>query len=182
MQHWEKLYISMTLLCPCSYDQSEFPCYELIDFAKQHLSNHGILKNSGAFVYVDIDDQYIHKLISFIQEQGFDKPSYFENSDLVGAHITVIYPDEMKEYGIKEIRECGQEIAFALKECQIAHPPKWKEGENVFILLVEAPELDRIRQKYGLPKRVYDFHITIGVQPSPFGPNAFISPTKNLSK
>jgi hypothetical protein len=37
---------------------------------------------------------------------------------------------------------------------------------EVYFVVVEAPELDRIRAKYGLPQRLYPFHITIGAKPS----------------
>ena len=84
---------------------------------------------------------------------------------LVGAHITVMYSDEIKKYGVERIQECGETIYFIPKECQIVHPPKWQEIDEVYFVVVEAPELDRIREKYRLPKRKYEFHITIGVKP-----------------
>jgi hypothetical protein len=51
------------------------------------------------------------------------------------------------------------------KGCKVVHPPKWKEMDEVYFVEVESPELDRLRKKYGLPKREYEFHITIGVKP-----------------
>jgi hypothetical protein len=136
----------------------------ILNYIQNQLPHCGILKKTEGFVYVDVDDEYIHRLITFIQEEGFEEPPYFGNADLVGAHISVMYGDEVKKYGIKEMQECGETIYFTPLECQIVHPPTWKEIDEVYLVVVEAPELDKIREKYGLPKRMYDFHITVGVK------------------
>ncbi len=150
----------------CSSFAEEAPsCPVVLDYIEHCLSHCGVLKDSDGFVYVDVDDAYIHKLITFIQDQGFEEPPYFGRPDLVGAHVTVIYRDEMKKYGIGKIQECGETICFVPKDCQIVQPPKWQRIEEVYLVAVEAPKLDRIREKYGLPKRKYEFHITIGVKP-----------------
>ena len=140
-------------------------CPTILNYIQQNLSNCGVLKESDGFVYVDVDDRYIHNLVTFIQKDGFEEPPYFGELGLVGAHITVIYPDEIKKYGVDRIQECGEIIYFIPKECLVVHPPKWLAIDEVYLLVVEAPELDRIREKYGLPKREYDFHVTIGVKP-----------------
>lgn len=134
----------------------------LLTFAEQCLPQWGELKISNGFVYVDIDDSYIYKLIPLIEEDGFQCPPYFGSKDLVGAHITVIYPHEMK--GIDYIQECGETIHFVLKGCQVVKPLRWQEVEEVFLIVVEAPRLHQIREKYGLPKMEFDFHITVGVK------------------
>lgn len=139
-------------------------CAQMIEYAENHLPQSGILKSTGKFVYVDVDDDYIHRLVSFIEEDGFQEPPYFGDFDLVGAHISVIYPDEMEKFAIGDIDECGKRISFALRAGEVVHPPKWVYDE-VFFLSVDAPELDKIREKYGLPKRGFPYHITIGVLP-----------------
>ena len=151
--------------------------YELYDSSKataqtraaimnwaQKLSHVGVLKNENGFIYVDVDDAYIHKLVTFLEKEGFEKPPYFGRPGLVGAHITVIYSYETAKYGIEEIEECGKKISFKIKECQIIQPPSW-DAEELCLLVIEAPELNRIRYKYGLPKQKYPFHITIGIKP-----------------
>lgn len=139
-------------------------CSEILSCVEESLPQHGILKNSEGFLYVDLDDQYVHKLIPFIECDGFQEPPYFGDG-LVGAHITVIYPQEMEEYGIRQIEECGETISFCPQRCQVVHPSRMKGVDEVYFIVVEAPELDEIRAKYGLPKREYAFHITIGVKP-----------------
>lgn len=137
------------------------PCEPVVlKHIQGHLPTEGVLKNLKGFVYVDLDDAYIHELVGLIGE-GFLEPPYFGTEDLVGAHITVAYPEEMGE---RVVEECGQVIHFTPKECHVVHPPKWEGIDQVCFVTVEAPELDQIREKYGLPKRVYEFHITIGIK------------------
>lgn len=139
--------------------------YSVLEYVQDNLSHRGVLRKSGNFIYVDVDEDYIDELIGLIQEQGFIEPPYFGREDLVGAHISVIYKDEAKQYQIDSIEECGQLIDFVPKECVVVRPPNWKEMEEVYVIVVEAPQLDRIRMKYGLPKSKYPFHITVGVKP-----------------
>lgn len=163
MQPLKYFLIFIILICGRCSAQEDF-CPEILSYIQQELTQYGILKNSGGFIYIDIDDEYIHKLVTFIQQEGFEEPPYFGSADLVGAHITVVYPSEIKQYGIGEIEECGEIIYFTPKECKIVKPQKWSNIKEVYFVVVEATEIERIRQKYGLPKREYDFHITIGVK------------------
>lgn len=163
MEFLKSVFIFLMLVC--SQCPAQTPsCPKILHYIHEELPQQGVLKSSDGFVYVDVDDAYIHKLIAFIQKDGFEKPPYFGSTDLVGAHISVIYQDEMKQYGVGEIEECGETIDFRATGCNIVHPHKWKDMDEVYFVVVEAPELDQIRKKYGLPKREYDFHITIGVK------------------
>ncbi len=157
--------IALIAIC-CNCDAQDAPsCPTILNYIQKNLAHSGVLKNSNGFVYVDVDDAYIQELVTFIQKEGFVQPPYFGSPDLVGAHISVIFPDEMKQYGVERVEECGEKIEFVPKECEVVHPPKWEGIDEVYFVVVEAPELDRIREKYGLPKRKYDYHITIGVKP-----------------
>src|ERR1700722_17610094 len=85
-------------------------CATVLQSAQTEFSNSGVLKNSEGFVYIDLDDDSVHKLVALIEKKGFVEPPYFGNADLVGAHISVVYPDEMEKYHIDEIQECGEVI------------------------------------------------------------------------
>lgn len=140
-------------------------CNQVMQYVEKQLPHWGILQmTSKGFIYVDVDDAYIHSLISFIAADGFEEPPYF-GSGGVGAHITVALPAESKKYGIESIQECGEKINFVPKGCKVVHPPTWPEMEEVYFIEVEAPVLNRIRAQYGLPLEHYDFHITIGIKP-----------------
>lgn len=165
MKYIRCLFIVFVLFSGNCFAQKPLECPEIIAYAQQHLPQCGTLKMCNGFVFVDVDDAYIHDLIDFIQDQGFEEPPYFGKAYSQGAHISVFYKDETKKYGIEKIDECGQEICFTLKSCEIVHPLlRLQEMDEVYVIVVDAPELNRIRSKYGVPKG-YDFHITIGVKP-----------------
>ncbi|HSW87395.1 MAG TPA: hypothetical protein VLG49_07865 [Rhabdochlamydiaceae bacterium] len=155
-------FLALILICLNCSAQEIPSCQSVLHYIQSELPQCGILKNREGFVYVDLDDAYIHQLVTFIQDEGFEEPSYFGNENLVGAHISVIYPNEMNK---DKIEEYGEMIHFEIKGCEVVHPPNWQGIDEVYIIVVESPELDRIRMKYGLPIKKYDFHITIGVKP-----------------
>lgn len=140
-------------------------CPAILSYVKANLPQQGVLKKAGGFVYVDLDDAYIHKLAPFIEQEGFEEPPYFGKPGLVGAHITVIYPTEMKKHPIETLEESDEIIRFTLKTCQIVYPHRRKEVDEIYLLVVDAPELDLVRKKYGLHKLTHPFHITLGIKP-----------------
>jgi hypothetical protein len=148
----------------CANQQPE-SCQKILKYAQENMPACGVLKmNHKGFVCVDVDDDYIHDLILFIEQEGFVEPPYFDGDGLYGAHISVMYESEVKKYGIKEVEEVGEIIPFTLKGCQIVHPRGWKQMDKVYVIVVDAPELAKIRKKYGLPESKHPFHITIGVK------------------
>jgi hypothetical protein len=149
---------------PVTTEISSSPSTEILSYIEKNLPCHGILRNSNGFIYVDLDDQFIHELNAYIEKEGFEKPPYFGKTGLVGAHITLMYPYETKQYGIKEMEESGEKIVFTPIKCQVAQPTNWKGIDEVYFIVVDAPQLDQIREKYGLPKQDHDFHITIGIK------------------
>ena len=158
------IFVLLMITCYCHTQEERTSCPEILNYIKQNLPLKGVLKYSSGFFYVDLTDDYIHKLSPFIQKEGFVSPPYFGTYDAVGAHITVFYPDEVLKFGVEKIDECGEFIEFTPIKCQVVHPPTWEEIDEVYFIVVEAPELNRIRDKYGLHNREYDFHITIGVK------------------
>lgn len=116
----------------------------------------------NGFVYLDIDDAFVHDLIRYIEPDGFIEPPYFDKTGLVGAHISVFYADEAVPQTIEEL---GQTFTFTPTGVRIVQPPDWSAIEDVYIIEVDSPELDAVRAKYGLGPREFSFHITIGVKP-----------------
>jgi len=155
-----------SLLCSTAFAQeTSISEAEILQYIEANLPCEGILRREDDFIYLDLDDEYIHALIALIEEEGFQEPPYFSAPYLAGAHISVIYSDEIQDYQLSEIEEMGMRLGFMPRKCLIVHPSDWKEIDQVFCIVVEAPELDEIRVRYGLPMRRYEFHITIGVKP-----------------
>ncbi len=130
--------------------------------AASYFPSKGKLAVSGNnLVYLDIDDAYIHQLFPLAQNQQIKKPDYFGEKS-VGAHITVIYPEENK---IINNDELNQEHGFIVKDIVTAEIGL----KTYYVILVESPSLLKLRRRHGLSDALFfkgysiGFHITIGV-------------------
>ena len=126
----------------------------------------GVLKQTDdGFCYVDINNNVIHGMFKLVDEDGIEKPPYFDK-DGIGAHISFIASEESEGINLKEV---GKNVKFKFKNIKSEKPDGWEEMERVWFITVEAPELKNIRKKYKLPatykNKGHDFHITIAVKP-----------------
>ncbi len=134
---------------------------KLFDTVAQ-LSMKGHLKmNAFELTYLDIDDNFIHQIFPLIPDMSAMKPEYF-GEDLVGAHISVIYPDEdivcHKSYLNKEHEFAVTGLFSAVLD-----------NKKYYVLKVKAPSLISLRRRHGLSDKLVfkncslDLHITVGV-------------------
>lgn len=134
-------------------------CWEkVVDYARTYLPLEGrLVMKSDGFVYIKVDDQYIHTLFPMLQleEKGFKEPPYFRSDDAPGAHISVFY---IVEHIMPE--ELGQTFHFELKQITLVNP---SHNISYAVLQVESPELQQLRVKYGLSPNLqgYEFHISL---------------------
>lgn len=121
----------------------------------------GYLETSSNYAYLKISDAYIHQLFPFIQGKKTRKPNYFDKYSM-GAHITVIYPQENRALHLEEL---NQEHHFKVIDAFSTVISQ----KRYYALKVEAPSLLEIRRKYLLPDKLnfknhwIDFHITFAV-------------------
>lgn len=159
---WLLALICLSLLAAaCSYQSAPHPLgqrqEEIIEAAKR-LPQSGILKqNPDGYVYLKVDDQYIYRLFSFVDEPGFHRPGSLNRPSKVGAHISVMYKREAQESG--PIEEIGKTYPFRIKDFKYVK----SKGKTFAIIAVDAPELEQLREQYGLPPKLlgHEFHITI---------------------
>ena len=138
---------------------------EILDFAERNLPTVGVLKqDERGFVYVDLPDSYIYDLYPMIQEAGVEIPPYFDFEGAYGAHISVILSAEALPTGALE--EVGNTVSFTITDCQSVKPFGWAGIDKVYFLTVECPELEKLREKYGLSSKIngHEFHITIALK------------------
>jgi hypothetical protein len=134
---------------------------EVIAYAKNHLPHQGqLVQQSDGYAYIKVDDEYIHKLYPMLKAQGFHKPPYFRKTDAPGAHISLAYEDE--NVALKEV---GQTFSFEITDIALVHP---KAGLSFIVLQVSAPDLEQLRQRYGLSPKLkgHEFHITLAKKSS----------------
>ena len=127
-----------------------------------------LMQTEKGFVYLKVSNDVIHGMFRLIDDENVEEPPYFgDKPSQIGAHISVIADDEIKEKKIEEITELGKEFNFKLGKMYQTKPEGWDELDKVFFITVDSPELVALRKKYGLLKsykgKGHDFHITVGV-------------------
>lgn len=128
----------------------------------------GTLKQQkNGWCYINVSNDVIHGLFSLIDEEGIEKPPYFDK-DGVGAHVSAISDEELEGKDIK-IEEIGEEINFELGEMFSTKPEGWKEMEKVYFVEVNCPRMKEIRKKYKLPATYkglnHPWHCTVACKP-----------------
>jgi len=131
----------------------------------QNVSLTGKLKQAdNGFVFLDINDDLMKGLFALIDKDGIQKPPYFQKQyNEVGTHVSIMYEDETKDLDIKEI---GKEFNFELGEFKTTNPKGWDEMKGVYFVQIHSKELEKLRKKYKLPKKLngHEFHITIAIE------------------
>jgi len=113
---------------------------EALDWAKKNLPQQGVLEEDDeGSINLKVDPRYTDDLYERFVPFGYKKPAY-----PFGAHITVIHYLERKS--IPKVDELGQTYTFklyAFKQIRLAY-------RDFVVLRVKAPELEKLREKYGL--------------------------------
>jgi hypothetical protein len=117
--------------------------------------------SANDLLYLKVEDAYIHQLFPLLQNKNAQKPDYF-GSGSVGAHISIIYPEETT---FIPSLHCNEKHSFLVKELVAAE----LGAKTYYAIAVEAPSLLQLRRKYALPDQLclkgylISFHITIGI-------------------
>lgn len=124
----------------------------------------GIIQQRGDYCYLNIDDHYIHQIFPLLaQYDCVKKPEYFTEPNAIGAHISVIYPEEMVKVLPSSVGEKHGFSVSALIKAQYG-------TKDYFVLSVTSPSLSAFRQLHYLsPRPIWKgqeimFHITVGVR------------------
>ncbi len=128
----------------------------------------GILKQKdNGYLYVEVSKDFIAEALPLIEAQGkIVPPRHYTSKKGIGAHISVMYENEQILNEIWEIKELGQEFTFTVMELRTVKLNKDNKVKKLWLLAVTAPELEKLRESYGLSSKLkgHDFHITIGTQ------------------
>jgi hypothetical protein len=144
----------------------------------------GILKQKdNGYLYVEVSKDFIAQVLPLIEVPGrIVPPRHYTSKKGIGAHISVMYENERIMNEIWEIKELGQEFSFKIKELRTVKLTKDNQVKKLWLIAVEAPELERLRESYGLSSKLkgHDFHITIGTQVP--GKPVFCQPPEELKE
>ncbi len=124
----------------------------------------GQLKIKGnGFVYLDVPNDFIDQVWQQLPFQH-DFTPISTTAKKMGAHISVIYEDEMIAKEIWNFTHAGQWFEFEVKELRYVDKKTASGKERLWLLAADAPALQRLRMHYGLKPKLqnHDFHITIG--------------------
>ncbi len=123
----------------------------------------GILKQkANGYLYVEVSDDFIAETIPLIETSGIIvPPGHYTSKKGIGAHISVIYETEL-DNTVHKINELGQEIIFNVIELRTVRVNNGK----LWLIAVDAPELETLRESYGLSPLLknHNFHITLGTE------------------
>lgn len=132
------------------------------------LEQKGILKQKdNGYLYVEVPNDFISEALPLIDAQGkIVPPRHYTSKKGIGAHISVMYENEQILNEIWEMKELGQEFTFTVMELRTVKLNKDNKMKKLWLLAVAAPELEKLRESYGLSSKLknHDFHITIGTQ------------------
>lgn len=128
----------------------------------------GILKQKdNGYLYIEVSKDFIAETLPLIDAKGkIVPPRHYTSKKGIGAHISVMYENEQILNEIWEIRELGQEFTFNVMELRTVKINRDNKMKKLWLIAVAAPELEKLRESYGLSPRLknHDFHITIGAQ------------------
>ena len=128
----------------------------------------GILKQKdNGYLYLEVPKDFIAEALPLIDAPGkIVPPRHYTSKKGIGAHISVMYENEQILNEIWEIKELGQEYTFTVMELRTVKLNKDNKVKKLWLLAVAAPELEKLRENYGLSSKLknHDFHITIGTQ------------------
>ncbi len=128
----------------------------------------GTLKQKpNGYLYVEVADEYIAETLPLIDAKGkIVPPQHYTSKKGIGAHISVMYENEQIDNEIWEIAELGKEYTFRVLELRTVKLNTNNKLRKLWLLAVDAPELEALRESYGLPRLLkgHDFHITLGTQ------------------
>lgn len=152
---------------PFNFKQLDNP--KLLNYARVHLENKGVLKLGELmpYCYLKISDDFIYRLFPLLENRDLIIPDYFNNEGSVGAHISVIYPEEMPQEMPQKIliNELGNTFHFSVNGLYCVEI----FDKKIIALIVECPDLQQLRLKYGFPIKLnyhglkVPFHITIAI-------------------
>jgi len=119
-----------------------------------------VQNKKGSYAILTVPKDFVNNIYETIYEEDMEKPPDYD------PHISVMTDEEVEKVG--PIEEVGQEFEYAISSVESCDPEGWDEMEKVWFIQCKSPQLEKLREKYGLTplmKGNHEFHISIAVRP-----------------
>ncbi len=114
-------------------------------------------------MYLKVSEAFIDQLLPLIELPPTQKLVTDRRMDDVGAHISIVYPDEIQT--AIEVPDLGKSMAFEIQGLSVYKATI--HGKSHMVLLVKSLALEQLRIDLDLDKELFyhgvpiPFHITI---------------------
>ncbi len=132
--------------------------------ALSNIPRKGVLcKLDTGYVYLKVSEAFRDQLIPLIEAPIKQRLSLERRVDDVGAHISIVYPDEIQT--AFEVPDLGRSVDFEIQGLDLYTATV--HGGSYLVLLVKSVELEQIRVALHLHKEHFyygiqvPFHITL---------------------
>jgi hypothetical protein len=136
------------------------PIADLSTLFKSLIHRGSLAITPSGLVYLSVDDDFIYRAFAQLADSQAVLPDYF-NDPYLGAHISIIYPEEHKLTSIENEGTCYPFTLIGLAS-MVIFPKRY------YFLQVQAPDLMSLRRSFGLSDKLLfknhwiDLHITVG--------------------
>ena len=122
-------------------------------------------------VYLEVAEIYITGIVPLLNDSAIEAPPYFGPNG-VGAHVTIILPEEITPTSLIQFPAWGAQIPFKITHLVSTVPDKQppapftKRVAKLYELTLDAPVLESLRLLAGLDPLIdkKPFHVTVGVK------------------
>ena len=118
-------------------------------------------QKGGEYAILEVPQDFAESVYEAIHEPPMEKPPNY------APHISVMTDEELAEIG--DVEEDGDDFLFTVEGIDSVDPEGWDEMEKVWFVRCKSPELEALREKYGLTPLMHgdhQFHISIAVKPN----------------
>jgi hypothetical protein len=164
------LFLIVTSVTSFAYAANDYQVEDqpyVIEKALQFEQRGTLKQKDNGYLYLEVSKDFIAEILPLIDAPGkIVPPQHYTSKKGIGAHISVMYENELIMNEIWEIYELGQEFPFSVMELRTVKLNKNNKVKKLWLIAVAAPELERLRESYGLTSLLknHDFHITVGTQ------------------
>tara|TARA_A100001015_G_C14863786_1_gene661427 strand:- start:132 stop:728 length:597 start_codon:yes stop_codon:yes gene_type:complete len=154
----KKIEPKINLKCPLIEHKNQ-----ILEYVKENLPTWGIVKQrEDGYIYAELPNYYIYDPYTLLNQNYAQLPNYFDENQPIGAHISLILPEENPTNSI----DIGEKIQFSIKDLHCSCPHNLPDIKYIWYLTVECDTIVKIRKDNDLPAKIFnqEYHITFAIE------------------